>query len=69
MAWLAWPIWLLRGCVFVFLFALALKNSAWVELQFFLVPPWHAPLSAVLLGAFALGVVVGWVVKSTRRSS
>jgi len=56
-----------RGCVFVFLFALALKNSEWVQLQFFLVPPWQVPLSAALLGAFGLGVVVGMAAVLRRR--
>lgn len=51
----------------MFLFALALKNSALVDLKFFLVPVWQVPLSAALLGAFALGVVVGMVVAAMMR--
>jgi uncharacterized integral membrane protein len=52
-------IWLLRGAVFVALFGLAVKNSGPVELRFYLDGVWQAPLSLVLLAAFALGVVVG----------
>lgn len=52
-------VWLLRIAVFVALFGLAIKNSAPVELRFFLDGVWQAPLSLVILGAFFAGAVVG----------
>ena len=52
-------LWLLRGFVFIALFGLAVKNSEPVELRFYLDSVWQAPLSVVLLLAFAAGAVVG----------
>jgi lipopolysaccharide assembly protein A len=52
-------VWLLRGVVFVALFGLAVKNSGLVELRFYLDGVWQAPLSVVILIAFAAGTAVG----------
>ncbi|MBK6401788.1 MAG: LapA family protein [Rhodocyclaceae bacterium] len=52
-------LWLLRGIVFIALFGLAVKNSGPVELRFYLDGVWVAPLSFVILAAFALGAVIG----------
>jgi uncharacterized integral membrane protein len=52
-------LWLLRGFVFIALFGLAVKNSGLVDLRFYLDGVWQAPLSAVILTAFAAGVAVG----------
>ncbi|WIM06492.1 MAG: LapA family protein [Candidatus Nitricoxidivorans perseverans] len=60
-------VWLLRGAVFVTLFGLAVKNGDSVELRFYLDQSWQAPLSLVLLGAFAAGAVVGLTIALTSR--
>jgi uncharacterized integral membrane protein len=55
-------VWLLRGVVFLLLFGLAVKNSAPVELRFFLEGAWQAPLSLIILAAFVAGTFVGLTV-------
>lgn len=55
-------IWLLRVLVFIALFGLAIKNSAPVELRFYLDGAWQAPLSLVILAAFFAGAVIGLTV-------
>jgi uncharacterized integral membrane protein len=55
-------VWLLRGVVFLLLFGLAVKNSAPVELRFFLEGTWQAPLSLIILAAFVAGTFVGLTV-------
>lgn len=52
-------VWLLRLVVFFLLFGLGIKNSAPVELRFFLDLSWQAPLSVVLLAVFTAGVAIG----------
>ena len=52
-------VWLLRLVVFFVLFGLGIKNSAPVDLRFFLDLSWQAPLSVVVLAVFAAGVVIG----------
>lgn len=52
-------VWLVRGIVFVALFGLAVKNSGPVDLRFYLDNNWQAPLSVVILVAFAAGAAVG----------
>jgi len=52
-------LWSLRLIVFLLLFALAVKNSTPVTLRFFFEGEWQAPLSVVILTAFAAGVVLG----------
>ncbi len=51
--------WMLKAAIFFTLLAFALNNQQEVEVHFFLGKQWNAPLVAVLLGAFALGVVAG----------
>jgi lipopolysaccharide assembly protein A len=55
-------IWLLRVIVFIALFGLAIKNSAPVDLRFYLDRVWQAPLSLVILAAFFAGAVIGLTV-------
>ncbi len=52
-------IWVLRGILFIVLLGLAIKNSSDVELRFFFDASWQTPLSLALLGALAVGVVLG----------
>ena len=60
MKYLAWLFrWSLRAAFFFALLAFALNNQHEVEVHFFLGRHWSAPLVAVLLGGFALGLVVG----------
>jgi uncharacterized integral membrane protein len=60
-------VWLLRGLVFIALFGLAVKNSGPVDLRFYLDGVWQAPLSLVILAAFAAGAAVGLTVMLTTR--
>ena len=62
-------VWLLRGIVFVLLFGLAVKNSAPVELRFFLEGVWLAPLSLIILAAFVSGTFVGLSVTLVRSAA
>ena len=52
-------LWLCRIAVFVALFGLAIKNDGAVELRFFFERSVQAPLSLIVLAAFAAGAVVG----------
>mgnify|MGYP001009990046 CR=1 FL=1 len=52
-------IWLLRVVIFIALFGLAIKNSGLVELRFYFSNFWQAPLSLVILGCFAGGIILG----------
>jgi lipopolysaccharide assembly protein A len=45
--------------LFLLLLGFAALNSDNVSLRYFLGLEWHAPLSLVLLAAFALGLVLG----------
>ncbi len=60
-------VWLVRGILFVVLLGLAVKNSELVDLRFYLDSTWQAPLSVVILVAFATGVVVGFTSTVTAR--
>lgn len=51
--------WLARLLAFLLLFGFALKNTAPVELRFFLGKSWHIPLSLVLFLFFAAGAALG----------
>ena len=60
MKYLAWFFrWMLKAAVFFALLAFALNNQHDVKVHFFLGTHWTAPLVAVLLGSFALGLVAG----------
>jgi len=52
-------VWLVRGFIFLFLFAFAIKNNEPVNLQFFLDTAWQAPLVIVILAFFAAGAFFG----------
>lgn len=52
-------VWLVRGIMFIALFGLAVKNSGPVDLRFYLDSAWQAPLSVVILIAFAAGAAIG----------
>lgn len=51
--------WLAKGLLFLILFGFALKNTAPVELRFFLGHAWHAPLSLLLFSFFSAGAALG----------
>jgi putative membrane protein len=51
-----WVLWLV---VFLFLLAFAAKNLDPVTVRFYLDHDWQAPLVVVLLGFFAVGVMLG----------
>jgi uncharacterized integral membrane protein len=51
--------WLLKGAVFLALFAFALNNQQETRVNFFFSTYWAAPTVLVVLSAFTLGVVVG----------
>ena len=52
-------MWLLRAAIFFTLFAFALNNQHDATVYFFFGTYWRAPLVLVVLGAFAMGLVVG----------
>lgn len=52
-------IWVIRIVVFLVLLALAIKNGSVVTLNFFFNIHWSAPLSVLLLTAFAIGTLLG----------
>ncbi len=52
-------VWLIRGFIFLFLFAFAAKNTDPVSLRFFLDTAWQAPLVIVALAFFAIGALFG----------
>ncbi len=69
-------LWILRLLVFIGLFGLAIKNSGPMELRFYFDQMWVAPVSAVVLISFALGVLLGlsavagqWLRHAKRRDS
>jgi lipopolysaccharide assembly protein A len=51
--------WIARLLLFLLLLGFALKNTAPVEVRFFLGHHWQAPLSLVLLLFFVAGAVLG----------
>jgi putative membrane protein len=51
--------WVLKTTIFFTLFAFALNNQTPVTLEFFLGWRWKAPMVLVVLGSFALGLLVG----------
>ncbi len=52
-------VWVVRGFIFLFLFAFAIKNTDPVSVQFFLDTAWQAPLIIVVLAFFAGGAFFG----------
>ncbi|HZP87135.1 MAG TPA: lipopolysaccharide assembly protein LapA domain-containing protein [Burkholderiales bacterium] len=51
--------WIARLLAFSLLLGFALKNTAPVEVRFFLEKSWHVPLSLVLFLFFLAGAVLG----------
>ncbi len=51
--------WVLRLALFLFMFVFALKNTGPVRLQFFFGQVWQLPLVLLLLGFFAVGILLG----------
>jgi lipopolysaccharide assembly protein A len=51
--------WIVRLMLFLVLLGFALKNTAPVEVRFFLARSWQAPLSLVLFLFFAAGAAMG----------
>jgi uncharacterized integral membrane protein len=57
---IAWLLkWLLKAAIFFTLFAFALNNQSDVTVRFFFGHQWHAPMVLVVLGAFAIGLLIG----------
>jgi len=57
---IAWLFkWTLKAAIFFTLFAFALNNQGDVTVRFFFGQKWTAPMVLVVLGAFALGVLIG----------
>jgi putative membrane protein len=60
MTYFMWLLrWMLKAAIFFTLLAFALNNQQDVQVHFLLGRQWTAPLVAVLLAAFALGIVAG----------
>jgi lipopolysaccharide assembly protein A len=51
--------WIVKLLLFLVLLGFALKNTAPVEVRFFLAQSWRAPLSLVLFLFFAAGAALG----------
>lgn len=52
-------VWILRIVLFFVLFGFAIKNDQVVTLKFFMGTEWELRLVFVILGAFAVGALVG----------
>lgn len=52
-------LWIVRGFIFLFLFAFAVKNTDPVSVRFLLDTAWQAPLVIVVLAFFAGGAFLG----------
>ncbi|MDR2154742.1 MAG: lipopolysaccharide assembly protein LapA domain-containing protein [Burkholderiaceae bacterium] len=53
--------WILKAVVFFALFAFALNNQQDAAVHLLFGRQWHAPMTLIVLAAFALGIVVGVV--------
>ena len=56
---LQWIRWIIRLAVFFVLFAFAINNQQEATLHWMFGHEWRAPMTLIVLAAFALGVVVG----------
>jgi len=68
--------WILKAAVFFALLAFALNNQQLVTLHLLFGHQWRAPMTLVVLAAFAIGLVVGvlgmlpgWWIRSRRTAS
>lgn len=60
--------WIVAATVFVALLLLSLQNSKPVELAFFNIATWQAPLIVVVFVTFAIGVALGLLAGALRAS-
>ncbi|MDR2990495.1 MAG: lipopolysaccharide assembly protein LapA domain-containing protein [Burkholderiaceae bacterium] len=56
---LQWFKWIVRAAVFLVLLAFALNNQQEATLHLMFGHEWRAPMTLIVLAAFALGLVVG----------
>jgi uncharacterized integral membrane protein len=56
---LVWFRWIVRAAVFLALLVFALNNQQEVTLRLMFEREWRAPMTLIVLAAFALGLVVG----------
>ncbi len=56
----------LKLILFLLLLGLAMRNSDFVTLRYFLGMEWQAPLALVIFVAFAIGLLMGLLVCSLR---
>jgi uncharacterized integral membrane protein len=56
---LQWLLWIVRAAVFLALLAFALNNRQEATLHLMFGRQWRAPMTLIVLAAFALGLVVG----------
>jgi uncharacterized integral membrane protein len=56
---LQWFQWIVRAAVFLVLLAFALNNQQEATLHLMFGHEWRAPMTLIVLAAFALGLVVG----------
>jgi putative membrane protein len=57
---------ILKLILFLLLLGLAVKNSDFITVRYFLGLEWQAPLALVMLLAFAIGLVTGLVACGSR---
>ena len=57
---------ILKLVLFLLLLGLAVRNSDFVTVRYFLGMEWQAPLSLVIFVAFAIGLVMGLLLCSIR---
>lgn len=56
----------LKLILFLLLLGLAMRNSEFVTLRYFLGMEWQAPLALIIFVAFAIGLLMGLLVCSLR---
>jgi uncharacterized integral membrane protein len=56
---LQWFKWIVRAAVFLALLAFALNNQQEATLRLMFGREWRAPMTLIVLAAFALGLIVG----------
>jgi uncharacterized integral membrane protein len=56
---LQWFKWIVRAAVFLVLLAFALNNQQETTLHLMFGHEWRAPMTLIVLAAFALGLIVG----------
>ncbi|MDR0478392.1 MAG: LapA family protein [Burkholderiaceae bacterium] len=56
---LTWIKWIIRAAIFGVLFAFAVNNQQQATLHLLFDREWRAPMTLIVLAAFALGLIVG----------